>query len=288
MQGLIPGGGVDILHEQMQRLSEQGRTKLGLTSATAIIIALWSANAAMKALFDAMNVAYNEDEKRGFVRLTATTLAFTLTSLAAVIVLSGIVVILPAFLSLLGLGAVAQWVARLGGFVLMFAIMTAGLAALYRWGPSRRVAQWRWITPGALVATAVTIVASALLTWYVKSFGSYNATYGSLGAVFGFMTWLWISTTIVSAGAELNAETEHQTSQDTTEGPSRSIGRSGGRHGGHRRPQPGIAISPSTLSSGLQPYVGSSTSKLEQLEHRPSAALGYLKLPGSPIFRAGR
>jgi membrane protein len=224
LEGLIPGGGLDILREQLQRLTQAGQTRLGLTSATALAIALWSANSGMKSLFEAMNIAYDEEEKRGFVRLTAITMLFTLATLAAAIVLSALVVVLPTVLGLFGFGAAAQWAARLGGFVLMFAFMTAGLAALYRWGPSRRSAQWRWITPGALLATFVTMAASALFTWYVASFGSYNATYGSLGAVFGFMTWLWISAIIVVVGAELNAEAEHQTRRDTTRGRPRPMG----------------------------------------------------------------
>jgi membrane protein len=109
----------------------------------------------------------------------------------------------------------------------MFLFITLGLAALYRWGASRRVAQWRWITPGALLATIVTMAASGLFSWYVASFGSYNATYGSLGAIFGFMTWLWITSAVVLVGAELNAETEHQTRQDTTVGHPRPLGERG-------------------------------------------------------------
>jgi hypothetical protein len=142
--------------------------------------------------------------------------------------------VLPQVLQLIGLGIGAQWATRVGGFVLMFLFITLGLAALYRWGPSRRVAQWRWITPGALLATIVTMAASGLFTWYVASFGSYNATYGSLGAIFGFMTWLWITSAVVLVGAELNAETEHQTRQDTTVGHPRAARGKGcgyGRHG---------------------------------------------------------
>jgi len=129
--------------------------------------------------------------------------------------------------------------------------MFAGLAALYRWGPSRHAAQWRWITPGAIVAIVVIAAATALFSWYAASIGSYNATYGSLGAIFGFMTWLWIASIIVIAGAELNSEIEHQTRRDTTTGRPLPMGERGaemadtvGRpYGGHAaqasdRPKP--------------------------------------------------
>ena len=89
---------------------------------------------------------------------------------------------------------------------------------------SRDKAQWAWVTAGSLVAAVLWLVASLLFSWYVSSFGSYNETYGSLGAVIGFMTWIWISAIVVLLGAEINAETEHQTARDTTEGPQQPMG----------------------------------------------------------------
>jgi membrane protein len=174
-----------------------------------------------------MNVAYDEEEKRGFVRLTAVTLAFTLATIAAVLVLIGLAVVLPPVLQLIGLGVLAQWGARIGGIVLVVLLMMVGLAALYRWGPSRESARWRWITPGAVLAILVILAASALFSWYLASFASYNTTYGSLGAVFGFMTWLWITAIIVIVGAELNSEIEHQTRHDTTTGAPLPMGERG-------------------------------------------------------------
>jgi membrane protein len=227
LEGLIPSGGLDIVREQLRRLAAQGQTKLGLTSLVAFAIALWSANSGVKAMFEAMNVAYDEEEKRSYLRLTAITLAFTLATFAAILLLVGLIVVLPTVLQLVGLGIVAQWAARGGGLVLMVVLMVAGLAALYRFGPSRHTARWRWITPGAVLAIAVILAASGLFTWYVASFGSYDATYGSLGAVFGFMTWLWIAAIIVIVGAELNSEIEHQTARDTTTGRPRPMGERG-------------------------------------------------------------
>ena len=224
LEGLIPSGGLDIVREQLRRLAEQGQTKLGLTSLVAFAISLWSANSGVKSMFEAMNVAYDEDEKRSYVRLTAVTMVFTLATFAAILLLIALIVVLPTVLQLIGLGTTAQWAARIGGLVLMFLLMMGGLAALYRFGPSRHAAQWRWITPGAVVAMVVILVTSGLFTWYVASFGSYDATYGSLGAIFGFMTWLWIAAIIVIVGAEINSEIEHQTRRDTTTGRPRPMG----------------------------------------------------------------
>jgi membrane protein len=227
LAGLVPREGLDLVREQLRRLTEQGPTRLGWTSAAALAVALWSANSGMKSMFEVMNVAYDEEEKRGYVRLTAVTLAFTLATIAAVLALIGLAVVLPPILQAVGFGALARWGARIGGLALVVLSMIVGLAALYRWGPSRQAARWRWITPGAVLAILVILAASALFTWYLASFGSYNATYGSLGAVFGFMTWLWIAAIIVIVGAELNSEIEHQTRHDTTTGPPRPMGERG-------------------------------------------------------------
>ena len=109
-----------------------------------------------------------------------------------------------------------------------------GLAVLYRYGPSRDTAQWAWVTPGSLVAAVLWLVASLLFSWYASNFGSYNETYGSLGAVIGFMTWIWLSAIVVLLGAEINAETEHQTAHDTTDGPP-ADGRARRHDGRHDR-----------------------------------------------------
>ena len=227
LQGLVPSEGLGIVREQLQRLTETGQAKLGLTSLIGLGLALWSANSGMKSMFEAMNIAYDEEEKRSYVMLTALTLGFTLATFGALLLLIALLVVLPGLLPLVGFGAAAQWAARIGGFVLIGLLLGAGLAALYRWGPSRHAAQWRWITPGAVLAIVVILVASGLFTWYVASFGSYNTTYGSLGAIFGLMTWLWITSIIVIAGAELNSEVEHQTRQDTTTGKPRPMGSRG-------------------------------------------------------------
>jgi membrane protein len=227
LEGLVPREGIDLVREQLRRLAEQGATRLGWTFGLALAVALWSANSGMKAMFEVMNVAYDEEEKRGYVRLTAVTLAFTLATIAAVLVLIGLAVVLPPILEFVGLGLLAQWGARIGGIVLVVLLMMVGLAALYRWGPSRESARWRWITPGAVLAILVILAASALFSWYLASFASYNTTYGSLGAVFGFMTWLWITAIIVIVGAELNSEIEHQTRHDTTTGAPLPMGERG-------------------------------------------------------------
>jgi membrane protein len=109
----------------------------------------------------------------------------------------------------------------------MFIAAVLGISVLYRYGPSRERAKWRWVTWGSAIATVVWIIASVLFSWYLTNFADYNATYGSLGAVIGFMMWTWISVTILIVGAELNAEIEHQTARDSTTGPDKPMGARG-------------------------------------------------------------
>ncbi|MEF2551066.1 YihY/virulence factor BrkB family protein [Aurantimonas sp. A2-1-M11] len=227
LQSVIPGGGMEIINEQLTRLAEQGTTTLGLTFAISLAIALWSANAGMKSLFEAMNVAYDEAEKRSFVKLTAVSFVFTLGAIVAVILFIGLVVGLPLVLGFLGLGSGTQWLVSLASYAALFALVFLGIGALYHWGPSRTRAKWRWITPGTVLTVVVIAAVSVLFSWYVANFGSYNATYGSLGALIGFMTWIWISTIILIVGGELNAEMEHQTIRDTTHAPAQPMGARG-------------------------------------------------------------
>ena len=139
------------------------------------------------------------------------------------------VVVVPVVLNFIGLGKAAEWIISLARWPVLLAIVIGGLAVLYRYGPSRNNAQWRWISAGSILAAVVWVVGSMLFSWYVSNFGNYNETYGSLGAAIGFLTWIWLSTTIVLVGAELNSEMEHQTARDTTEGPEKPLGARGAR-----------------------------------------------------------
>src|SRR5215208_2042831 len=115
----------------------------------------------------------------------------------------------------------------------LFASIAASLAFIYRYGPSRRDARWRWVTWGSVVAAMLWIAASMLFSWYVTTFDSYNRLYGSLGAGVGLMVWLWISAVIVLLGGEINAQMEHQTARDTTEGGAKPLGSRGATMADH-------------------------------------------------------
>ncbi|WP_442880227.1 YihY/virulence factor BrkB family protein [Aurantimonas sp. A2-1-M11] len=227
LSGIVPGGGMEILEEQMERLASGGRTTLGITFAISLAIALWSANAGMKSLFEAMNVAYEEYETRGFVKLTMTSLAFTLSGIVGIICMIAVVVVVPSVLNLIGLGSVTEWLIRIGSYAGLFVLASLAIAALFRWGPDRANAKWKWITPGTILSVMVILAVSGLFSWYVANFGSYNETYGSLGALIGFLTWIWLAVTILIVGGELNSEMERQTAKDTTTPPDSAMGTRG-------------------------------------------------------------
>ena len=208
LASIVPGGGTEIITDQMNRVAAQGNGRLSAAFLISLAISLWSANSGMKAIFDALNVVYGVREQRSFIMLNVISLAFTLALMLFLLLAMGAVVILPAVLSFVGESDGAPWLMSFVRWpVLLIAIMLV-VTALYRYAPSRSHARWPWITWGSVFSAIAWLVVSLLFSWYTAHFGSYNKTYGSLGAVFGFMTWIWLSITIVLMGAEIDAELE--------------------------------------------------------------------------------
>jgi membrane protein len=223
----VPGGGIDVLRDELNRVAAQPRGTLGLAFIVGLGISLWSANAGVKAIIDALNIAYAEREKRSFIRLTAVSFVFTLAGILGAILALGLVVVLPLVLKFLGFESATATIVAVGKWPVLLVGAALAIAVLYRYGPSRAEAKWRWITWGSTFAAVLWIGGSLLFSWYAANFGSYNKTYGSLGAVVGFLTWIWISTIVIVLGAELDAEIEHQTCRDSTVGPPKPMGERG-------------------------------------------------------------
>ncbi|WP_248312011.1 YihY/virulence factor BrkB family protein [Bosea sp. BK604] len=223
-EGLLPGGAIEVVRDQISRIATGDETKLGFAFLLSLALSAWSANAGVKAIFDALNVAYGEDEKRSFVRLNLISLSFTVAILLFAILAIGAIAAIPVVLDYFYLGAATEWLLWLGRWPVLILVMMLGLSALYRFGPSRDNAQWTWVSPGALVAGIAWLLGSVLFSWYVASFEDYNKTYGTLGAVIALLMWMWLSATIILVGAELNSEAERQTFRDTTQGPPQPIG----------------------------------------------------------------
>lgn len=218
MRGVVPDAGVNIIETQLTRIVEQSGTTHGITFLVGLATALWSANAGMKSLFEAMNVAYDEDEKRGFLWRNAVSLALTAGAIVVLAAFMIAIAVVPAIIAVLGLEGAVGWLVPLLRWPVILVLAGLAVAVLYRVGPSREPAQWRWVTPGSVLASVGWLVASMLLSVYFSNFANYNETYGSLGAVIGLMVWFWISVLAILIGAELNAELEHQTAEDTTSG----------------------------------------------------------------------
>lgn len=225
--GIVPPGAIEIVLDQLTRLSVQSTDSLGVSLLLSIVLALWSSSAGVKAMFQAMNIAYHEDERRSFIAFNGTALLFALAGAVSALLVIAVVLILPAIVAYLPWSEGLEWIARICAYVAMGLILSLGISALYRWGPSREQARWRWITPGSLLAVLMLAAGSVIFSWYVSNFSDDSATYGSLGAVIGLMIWLWISTTVVIVGAELNSEVEHQTARDTTTGEPVPLGQRG-------------------------------------------------------------
>ncbi|MDI4237271.1 MULTISPECIES: YihY/virulence factor BrkB family protein [unclassified Bradyrhizobium] len=227
--GFLPGGAIDVAHEQLTRVVSKGLQTLGLTFLIGLTISLWSANAAMKALFDTLNIIHGEEEKRGFLTLNAMSLGFTISGVLFILAALGSIVAVPVILNYVGLPNTSDMLVRMGRWPAMYLILTFALAVVYRYGPSRETPRWRWITWGSAIAALLWLAGSGLFSWYTANFGNFNETYGSLGAVIGFMTWLWMSAIVILLGAEIDAEMEHQTARDTTTGTPKPMGMRGAR-----------------------------------------------------------
>ena len=217
LRSILPDGAMSLLGSELHTLTSSSGKSLGLGAVIGLLTSLWTANAATKSIFGALNAAYGETEQRSFVRLTLVSLALTFSTLLFVILSLACLVALPAALAFIGLGTAAKWLLLVARWPLLLGAVVVLLSGLYALGPSRGAIRWRWLTTGSLMAALLWLVVSALFSWYVAHFGSYNRTYGSLGAVVGFMTWIWLSSTVVLVGAAFDAESERD------DDPSRKV-----------------------------------------------------------------
>lgn len=227
LYGILPPGGVELLRDQLVRLTSHDDQTLGLTLIGSFLIALWTAGLGIKALFQAMNVVYYEREKRGFIHINLLTLAFVFGGTLGVISVLLVVLGMPVALSFIPLDLSFEWLVRVAGYAALALVLLTCIAAIYYWGPSRRQARWHWISPGSVMAVVCILVMSVGFSWYAANFSSYDATYGSLGALIATLTWIWLSMMIIILGGALNSEIEHQTARDTTVGGNDPIGARG-------------------------------------------------------------
>jgi membrane protein len=216
LSGFAPAEVRMILDEQLQRVTSATDTALGIGAIVALLLALWSAAKGIKSLMSALDIAYHERENRGFFKLNLTALGLTLAMLLVVPLSLAAVAVLPAVIDRLPLPDIVATAARWLRWPLIAAVSVAAMTMLYRFGPAHHERPQRSL-PGAIVATVLWLIASALFSWYVSSFGSYNETYGSVAAMAVFMMWLWLSAFAVLIGAEVNAKLERPSRRPETD-----------------------------------------------------------------------
>ncbi|MEO1686850.1 MAG: YihY/virulence factor BrkB family protein [Pseudomonadota bacterium] len=225
LRDVAPPAAYEIIAQQAEALRDAGRSTLGLASLGALALAVFSARAGVRALITGVGLAYREEDRRSFLMNLAVTYALT----AALVVLAALtlsaVAGVPAVLAAVPLAPTAELFGQIVRWPIAAAALTAGLALLYRFGPARRGAQLRWLTPGSVAALALWLAASGAFSIYLAEFGAYNETYGTLGAVAALLMWFWLSALAALFGAALNAELELATSADTTVGAARPMGR---------------------------------------------------------------
>jgi len=208
---LLPGGAIEIIHDEIARITAQPTATLGLTLAGSLAFSLWSANGGMKALFEALDVVYLEKDTRGFLGVTAVSLAFVVGGIVFAIVAIAGVVAVPIALHHLGIPPLGKSIISIARWPILFVIVAIAIAFVYRFGPDRKHPRWRWVSWGSASAALAWIATSVAFSWYTENFGSYNKTYGSLGAVIGFMTWIWLSTIVFLIGAEIDSVLDERT-----------------------------------------------------------------------------
>ncbi|KQI70562.1 ribonuclease BN [Loktanella sp. 5RATIMAR09] len=224
LSGIVPEAAMNIITEQATEVAGSREGGLGLAAVFGIGLAVYSASKGMGSLMDGMNVAYDETEERGFIRLKLETLGLTLFLIFGLLVAVAAMIAIPVLLNILNFGAFAETAATVIIVALILALSMLGLAVLYRYGPSRDAPEFRWVSPGAVAACIIWLIGSAGFAFYVANFGAYNESFGALGGVVVLLMWLWISAFIVMLGAELNAEMEAQTRYDTTVGRDQPMG----------------------------------------------------------------
>jgi membrane protein len=224
LAGMLPQESQPLIVNQLNALVSTSGGALGVGLVVSLLAALWSASSATGNLIQAVNLAYDEEETRGFLKLRGIALLLTLGAIVFMLVTLTLVAVVPPLLDALPIGTAGRVVAQVVRWVLLLAMVITALAVVYRVAPDRDAPRFGWVSVGALVAAALWLIGSALFSVYVNYFGSYNKTYGALAGVVVLMLWLYLTSYIVLLGAEINAEAERQTRRDTTTGQPRPIG----------------------------------------------------------------
>ena len=233
LSNILPPESTKMIGEELHSLVTASSGSLSISAGVALVLALWSASRGMSGLVNALNIAYDEKESRGFFKLNLVAIVLTVLMLIGGTVVIALVGVLPAALQLVGLEGSTKWLLLLLEWPLLIAVVMFGLAMLYRYAPDRHPPRWRWVSPGAVAATVLWLLGSVAFTVYVSHFNSYDKTYGSLGGVVVMLTWLYLSAFVALFGAVINAQSERQTQADSTAMGPKPMASSQRLRGGH-------------------------------------------------------
>jgi membrane protein len=220
----LPAGADELLIGQLTNVVNAGQQALSIGLAISLLVLLWSVSSGVQGLVKSLNVIYDEQETRGFVKLRGLSLLLTLGAIVAAVVALGLIAVFPNFVESLGLGRAGALAASIARWVVLALLVLVAVDVLYRVAPDRASPRWRWLSLGAVVALVLWLLGSIGFSWYVDNFSNYNQTYGALAAVIILLLWLFLSAFAVLLGAEFDAETERHTARDTTTGPERPLG----------------------------------------------------------------
>jgi membrane protein len=213
LTSLLPADSLKILTDALKSYADKSPSQLNVALVVSIVLALWSAKAGMISLMSGLNIANEQEEKRGYILQQVIALALTLGGIVLAALALGAIAVLPVVLKLLPIGHFAKVALELGRWPILFILVVLGFAVIYRFGPYKEHPKWRWITWGAAIAAVLWVLGSAVFSFYVSRFGSYDATYGSLAAAVVLLLWFWVSALVVLIGAEIDAELEHGDAQ---------------------------------------------------------------------------
>jgi membrane protein len=229
LAAVMPVEAAKLLTDALRTLIGKANSQLNLALAISILVALWSARTGMASLVTGLNIAYEEEEKRGFVEQQLVAIGLTIGAIVFAAIAGAALAGVPAAIAFLPLSERTETVLAVARWPVLAVFVMVAVAILYRIAPSRRDPKWRWVSWGAVLATLSWLGGSALFSLYVSRFSSYDATYGSLGAVVVLLLWFWLSALVVLFGAVINAEAEHQTARDSTVGAEKPLGQRGAR-----------------------------------------------------------
>lgn len=233
LANILPERAYEMISDIFERQSEESESSLGWRLVLSILVSLWSANRGAKAVFQGVNITYDEIDERNFFKWTGITLLFTLGGIIIGLIAIALVVAFPTIIHKIGLPATLESIVQFLRWPILALIVAFSLTIVYKVAPYRQSPKFKWTSWGAIIATVVWLLGSLIFNLFLSNFSRFDNAYGSFAAVIILILWFYLTAFIILLGAEINSEMEHQTNRDTTTGEDRPMGQRGGYHADH-------------------------------------------------------